>query len=163
MLVLESAGATALTKGHGRVGRPASLHIGQNPVNLLLNPAKTEAGLTNPRKRDGVEIATPSRQLTGARRRAHTQTKRLTSQSRNGNNSHQTRNRSWRQPSRHVRAGVANGAGFVRAQRRCFFSADSGSRIASVRRRRAAGASSLLSSASASASPARAGLAGQGI
>src|SRR5271156_552808 len=91
MLVLESAGATALTKGHGRVGRPASLHIGQNPVNLLLNPAKTEAGLTNPRKRDGVEIATPSRQLTGARRRAHTQTKRLTSQSRNGNNSHQTR------------------------------------------------------------------------
>ena len=74
-LVRESAEGTTLTKGHGRVGTPVSLHIGQNPVNLLLNPAKTGAGLTRAARRGEIEVATLSRVLTWARRGAHTRNK----------------------------------------------------------------------------------------
>ena len=73
--LVRQPGRIRLTKGHGREGRPVSLQVGQNPVNLLLNPAKTGAGMTGPGKRDGVEIATPSSQLTGTRRGDHTQNK----------------------------------------------------------------------------------------
>src|SRR5271166_4637727 len=62
----------SLTKVHGQPVRATSLQPGQNPVNLLLNPAQNPSGRPRIRGAGLTEVATQSSQLTGAPQGSHT-------------------------------------------------------------------------------------------